>query len=151
MISLGFDRLNKFLMSIWFLGNNSTLASKRYTRANPDPDPPPVYENPNLIPRILRQESSVIPMFKSHSCPVGFEYLEDIEFDEQFELSLFETKSESIVASTALNPEFVRNLKTEGVNKSIEDYILNQLQTSIVASNIADFLETHLQPLGHLQ
>ena len=66
-------------------------------------------------------------MFKAQSCPLGFEYLEDLEFDKQFELSLFETKSESVVASTALNPEFIRNLEAERANKSIDDYILNQL------------------------
>jgi len=28
----------------------------RYTRSNPDPDPPAVFENPNLIPNILRKQ-----------------------------------------------------------------------------------------------
>lgn len=50
-------------------------------------------------------------MFKSHSCLVVFEYLEDLEFDEQFDLSLFETKSRSVVGSTILNPEFAKILK----------------------------------------
>lgn len=68
-------------------------------RANPDPDLPPVYENPNLIPRIVHQGSSIIPVFKAQSCPIDFEYIEDLEFDEQFELSLFETKSESVIAN----------------------------------------------------
>ena len=90
-------------------------------------------------------------MFKAQSCPVGFEYLEDQEFDEQFELSLFETKSESAVDSTILNPEFVQNLETERTNKSIDDYILNRLQNSIVASNISNFLETASATLGHPQ
>jgi len=61
---------------------------------------------------------------------------------------LFETKSESVVASTALNPEFVRNLETERANKSIDNYILNQLQTSIVAYNIGYILETASATLG---
>ena len=88
------------------------MASRRHTKANPNPDPPPVYENPNLIPRIVRQGSSIIPVFKAQSCPVGFEYLEDQKFDEQFEFSLFETKSESVVTSTVLNLEFVQNIET---------------------------------------
>jgi len=87
-------------------------------------------------------------VFKAQLCSVGFEYLEDLEFDEKFELSLFETKSESVVASTTLNVEFVINLETKSANKYIDDYILNQLQTSIVASNIADFLETASATLG---
>ena len=129
--------------------NLKNLASERtrYTRANPDPDPPPVYENPNLIPRILCQESYVIPMFRFHSCPVVFEYLEDLPFDENFKLSLFETKSESAVGATVLNPEFVKDLETKRAKRSIEDYILN-LQTSIVATNIPEFLESTSATLG---
>ena len=106
-----------------------------------------MYENPNLIPRILRQESSVIPVFRSHSCLVVFEYLEDLEFDEHFYLSLFETKSESDVGSTVLNPEFVKDLETIKANRSIDDYIL-KLQTSIVATNIPKFLESASTTLG---
>ena len=69
--------------------------------------------NPNLISRILRRESPVIPLFKYHSCPIVFEYLEDLDFDEQFELSLFETKSESAIGSTVINPEFIKYLEIE--------------------------------------
>jgi len=83
---------------------NSTLASRRYTRANLDLDPPHIYENPNLIPRIRHQESSISHVFKSHSCLDIFAYLEELDFDEQFELSLSETKSERAVESTVHNP-----------------------------------------------
>ena len=106
-----------------------------------------MHENPNLIPRILRKESSVILVFRSHSCPVVFEYLEDLEFDEHFYLSLFETKFESTVGSIVLNPNFVKYLETEKANRSIDDYILN-LQTSIVATNIPEFLESASATLG---
>ena len=87
-------------------------------------------------------------MFRSHPCLVVFEYLEYLEFDEHFDLSLFETKFESVVGSTVLNPDFVKDIETEEANKSIDDYILKQLQTSIVASNIADFLESASATLG---
>ena len=83
---------------------NSMLASRRYTRVNPDPNPPHIYENPNLIPRLLRLESTITPVFKSHSCPDIFEYLEELEFDERFEISLFESKSERAVDYTIPNP-----------------------------------------------
>ena len=83
---------------------NSTLASRRYTGSNPDPDPPHIYENPNLIPRLLRQESTITPVFKSHSCLDIFEYLEELEFDEWFEISLFESKSERAIDYTVPNP-----------------------------------------------
>ena len=65
-----------------------------------------MYENTNLISIILHRESPVIPLFKSHSCPTVFEFLEDIEFDDQFELSLFETKSKSAIGSIVINTEF---------------------------------------------
>jgi len=100
------------------------LASKRYTRANPDPNPPPVYKNPNLIPRLPRQESSVLPVFKSHSCPAIFKYLEELDFDEKFELSLFKTKSESALDSLVPNPDFAAALEVERNNKLIENFIL---------------------------
>lgn len=87
-------------------------------------------------------------MFQSHSCPVVFEYLEDLELDEHFDLSLFQIKSESIVASTILNPKFVKDLETKKPNKSIDDCILKQFQTSIVATNIPEFLESASTTLG---
>ena len=91
---------------------NSTLASRRYTRANPDPDPPHIYENTNLIPEILRQESTITPVFKSHSYPDNVEYLKELEFDERFEISLFESKSERAVDYTIPNLQFLVDLET---------------------------------------
>ena len=60
---------------------------------------------------------------------------------------MFETKSESVVGSTVLNPEFVKDIETERVDRSIDDYILN-LQTSVVATNIPEFLESASATLG---
>ncbi len=64
-----------------------------------------------------------------------------------FELSLFKTKFESVIGATALNPEFVKDLETERENLSIDAYILN-LQTSIVVTNIPEFLESASATLG---
>ena len=128
--------------------NNSTLASKRHTRANPDPNPPPIYENPNLIRKILRQESSATPLVKSHSCPAIFEYLEELDFDEKFELSLFKTQSESALDSLVPNPDFAAALKVEKHNKLIENFILRHLQSDIQAANLADFLEAASANIG---
>lgn len=89
----------------------------------------------------------MILVFRSRSCPVVFEYLEDLPFDENFELSLFETKSESVVGATILNPEFDKDLETEIANQLIDAYILN-LQTSIMATNIPEFLESSCATLG---
>jgi len=30
----------------------------RYTRSNPDPDPPAIFENPNLISKTLRRQEN---------------------------------------------------------------------------------------------
>jgi len=102
---------------------NSTLASRGCTRANPDPDPPQIYENPNLIPKLLHQESIIPPMFKSHSYPDIFEYLEEPEFDERFEISLFESKSESAADYTVPNLQFLVDLEIERANRLIGNYI----------------------------
>jgi len=109
-----------------------------------------MFEIQNLIPRILGQESSLslAPIFRSHSCPVVFQYLEDLLFDEHFDLSLFETKSESAVGDIVLNLQFVQYLETERANRSIDAYILNSLQTSIVATNIPELFEYAFATLG---
>jgi len=108
-----------------------------------------MFENPNLIPRILRQETylSPRPVFRSHSCPNVFQYLEDLRFDEHFDLSFFETKFERAIGDTVLNPQFSQYLETERENRSIDVYILN-LQTSIVATNIPELLESAYATLG---
>ena len=123
-MSLANDWLNYF-SSFDLLIN--TLASKRYTRANPDPNPTPIYENPNLIQKILHQESSATPLVKSHSCPALFEYLEELPFDARFELSLFKTKSENALDSIVPNPDFVVALEFERHNKLIDNFILRHL------------------------
>ncbi|MCY6488153.1 hypothetical protein, partial [Actinobacillus pleuropneumoniae] len=76
-------------------------------------------------------------IFKSHSCPAIFEYLEDIDFDESFELSLFKTKSESALDSLVLNPDFVVALEIERHNKLVDNLILRSLQSDIHATNLA--------------
>lgn len=53
-----------------------------------------------------------------------FEYLDELEFDKQFSLSLFETKYGSVVGFIVVNPKFVVALETERANKLIDDYIL---------------------------
>ena len=60
---------------------------------------------------------------------------------------MFETKSESATASTVINPEFIKYLEVEQENRSIDNYILN-LQNSIVATNIPEFIESASQILG---
>ena len=71
-------------------------------------------------------------MFKSHSRPNIFEYLEELEFDERFEISLFESKSERVVEYTIPNLQFLVDLEIERANRLIDNYIVEQPQTPIV-------------------
>ena len=72
-------------------------------------------------------------VFKSHSCPNIFEYLEELEFDERFEISLFESKSERDIGYTVPNPQFLVDLETERANRLIDNYIVAQPQTPIAS------------------
>ena len=45
--------LEKYQNQIWKLDPNKKT---RYTRSNTNPDPPTVFDNPNLIPKILRKQ-----------------------------------------------------------------------------------------------
>ena len=108
----------------------STLASRKYTRANPDPNPTPVGDNPNLISRRLkRQESSVSPSpsIKVDSCPDAWLFLEDLPFDLSFDLSLFRTRSKSALDDIVLDPNFIADLEVQKENQSVDEYILNSL------------------------
>jgi len=86
-------------------------------------------------------------LFKSYSCPAIFEYIEDLKFDEHFELSLFDTKSERDLNSTVINLDFIKHLEIEQANRSIDNYIL-KIQSSIIATNIPEFIESASQTLG---
>ena len=125
----------------------STLALRKYTRANPDPNPTPVVDNLNLISRrVKRQEIlvSLTPSIKVDSCPDEWLFLEDISFDFSFDLSLFRTKSETALDDTVLDTKFVADLEIQKANKSIDEYILNSPQSSITAANIPELLESTL-------
>ena len=92
------------------------MASRRthYTRATPDPNPPQVFDNPNLISRISRrQEISVnpTPSLNADSCPDEWLFLEDLPFDEYFDLSLFRTRYESALDDIVLDPEDIADLE----------------------------------------
>lgn len=101
-----------------------------------------------MIARIHRQENHIIPLFKSHSCPAIIKYLEELDFDEKFELSLFKTQSESALVSLIPNPHFAAALEIEKHNKLIENCILRHLKSDIHAENLADFLEATSSNIG---
>lgn len=75
-----------------------------------------MFENPNLIPRILRRQesqesyASSRPLYRSRSCPVKWIYLEEETFDEWLETSLFVTFSESGLTHTVHDPVFIEDI-----------------------------------------
>jgi len=87
-------------------------------------------------------------VLKSHSCPAIFKYLEELYFDEKFELSLFQTKSESALGSLVPDPDFAAALEVERNNKLIENFILRHLQREIQFSNLVDFLQSASTNIG---
>jgi len=64
-------------------------------------------------------------LIKTNSCSDEWLFLEDLPFNEQFDLSLFKSKSESEIYDIVLDPEFIANLEVQKSNKSINEYILN--------------------------
>jgi len=92
-----------------------------------------VFENPNLIPKILRrqesQESSVSsrPTFRSTSCPDRWIYLEDEPFDEHFEISLFTTSPDFELIDLLPDPLFIEQLQFEIVNSHLDRHLQNSI------------------------
>ena len=117
------------------------LASERirYTRSNLNPNPPPVFENPNLIPMILRRQesqdsfASSRPLYRSRSYPVKWIYLEDEPFNEFFETSLFVTFSESGLAHTVHDPLFIEDLQLEVVTSHLDRHLQNSIQSELTS------------------
>ena len=64
--------------------------------------------------------------------------LEDLPFDESFDLSLFRTRSESALDNIVLDPEFIIDLEVQKANQSIDEYILNSPQSSLTTANIPE-------------
>ena len=98
-----------------------------------------MFENPNLIPRILkRQESqesyvSSRPLYRSRSCLVKWIYLEDEYFNEYFETSLFVTFSDSGLAHAVHDPLFIEDLQLEVVTLDLDRHLQNSIQSELTS------------------
>lgn len=96
-----------------------------------------MFENPNLIPSILRrQESQEIfassrPLYRSRSYLVKWIYLEDESFDEYFETSLFVTFSASKLSHTVHDPLFIEDLQLEVVTSHLDRHLQNSAQSDL--------------------
>lgn len=66
-----------------------------YTRPNPDPNPPPVFENPNLIPRILRSQENQGNSPSSHF---------DRHLQNSFQSELTSERTPNLSVITAASP-----------------------------------------------
>ena len=81
-----------------------------YTRANPDPNPPKVFENPQ---NILRKSNSKVgkdtnQLYKSISLPAeGFESIDDVIFGVKFEQTLFISKSRLDMSQVVFDPKYL--------------------------------------------
>ena len=87
-----------------------------------------MFENPNLIPRIVRRKEGSLnptPILSSHTWPSECLFVEELSFDDNFELSLFRNKSENALEDMVLDPEFLVDIEVQRENSSIDDYILN--------------------------
>ncbi len=96
-----------------------------------------MFENPNLIPRILRrqenQENSAIsrPLFRSKSCPVRWIHLEDEHVSKYFESSSFVTFSKFGLTHTVQDPIFIENLQLEVVTSHFDRHLQNSIQSEL--------------------
>lgn len=120
------------------------LASRRYTKSNPDPNPRPIFQNPNLIPRILRKESSPSPrpIFRSHSRPVEWLFHEDLPFDEYFGLSLFRTTSDGELLDIVLDPEFTREIEIQRAKLLSNWNFHNSPQSSLTTDRLLELFDS---------
>lgn len=97
-----------------------------------------MFENPNMIPRILRrqesQENYAIsrPLFRSKSCPMRSVLLEDETCIRYFESSSFETFFESRLTHIVQDPIFIENLQLEVVASYIDKHLQNSIQLELI-------------------
>jgi len=97
---------------------------------------------------VYKLASDSRPIVRSNSSPAVIKYFEDLDFDEDFELSLFRTKSESALDTLVLDPDFAAVINLERHNKVVESFILRHIQSSVHATTLVDFLENISDHIG---
>lgn len=96
-------------------------------------------DNPNLISRTSkRKESSAspTPSINVDSFLDDLLFLEDLPFDQSFDLSLFRMRSESALDDIVLDPEFIADLEVQKENQLIDEHVLNSPQSSLTIVKI---------------
>ena len=99
--------------SIYKIPKSNILASQRYTKSNPDPNPPTIISDPHKIGQISKNVVGKLSLAKVkssedfiprvHSFSERLDSLQDIEFDVHFEQSLFCSKSLSWIDKTVVD------------------------------------------------
>jgi len=82
-----------------------------------------------------------MPSIKVDSCLDEWLFLEDLPFDEYFDLSLFRTRSENALDDIVLDPEFTTEVEVQRENLSIDQCILNSPQLSLTTVRIPELSE----------
>lgn len=99
--------------SLFYKGDSTRkiLDPKRiYTRANLDPNPLEVFENPDKIleKSISNVGNDTYQLYKSISLPAkGFGSIDDVIFDERFEQNLFRSKFGSYLIQVVFDPKYL--------------------------------------------
>ena len=81
-----------------------------YTRSNSYPKPIFIVNNPNRIGKKKKQTKNLeaeVTLITVNSLPQELVSLQDIDFDQKFEHSLFKRKSENDLKTTVVDPTFV--------------------------------------------
>ena len=129
-----------------------TLAPKRYTRANPYPNPPDIVDDlENFLRKTKNKNQSFTPikLEKSPSLPKdGVLSIEDLYCDLKFEQTLFRTKSESDLTATVIDNSF---LKTPEKTKEEEEILFDQEDINIFWDTLTTDLRQKLFDLDNLR
>ena len=110
---------------------------KIYTRANPDPNPPTIVDNPEKLLKTqkVQEEKNTSFLSRSISLPSkDIKTIDDIPFDLKFELSLFRSKSESDLTQTVIDIPRIGTFipsNSSGISKEDTTFFWDSLITKL--------------------
>ena len=96
-----------------------------YTRSNPDPKLVVIVDNPDRIGKKKQREDldAKVSLLRVNSLPQKVVSLQDIEFDLEFEHSLFRNKSESDLNNIVIDPGFISSLEIKKEIQALIDFL----------------------------
>lgn len=131
------------------------LAPKKihYTRANPDPNPATIVDDPERIlrqPKIVETQASSSRLVRVNSLPEELSTLEEIPFNLSLDLSLFRSKYENAIHEIVLDPEFEKLIESKKIINSdlykftVDTFDKIESWASKLISNIGDLTFNNL-------